>query len=193
MDRPRSTRLAVPGLALLLGLAALAGCDTVNDTPDAIILTREFDETAGGSPIRFGFDANAVTVGETVTLRCGCTIDVEDFLSVNGFAPADLVFAAVQQSGIALRFPVSERLDFLQSAVLRFEAPGLSSTEVASGSSFTSTREADLNPIPNRDVRAFAAKGAFEPVLQIRAGDLQAGARYEIDLSVTLRLEAAGF
>lgn len=180
-------------LVLVVGLTALSGCDSALTDPDVVILTHELTRSGDGSPVRFSFDADDVTVGQSTVLRCGCTVDLDPWLASQGFSRDDLVAATVQSATLTKISPPLERLDFLDSAVLRFEAAGLQATEVATRSVFPDAIDVALNPVAGRSVLAFASRDEFEPVLVIEAADLQAGALYELDVEVTLRLELEGF
>lgn len=189
----RRAPLRSAGLLLAAALLALTGCDSGLTDPDVVILNHELTRSGDGSAVSFAFNANNVTVGQTAVLRCGCTVDLDPWLASQGFTRADIVDATVKSATLTMLFPVTERVSFLDNAILRFEAAGLQPSEVATRSSFPDARETSLTPVSGRSVAAFASKDEFEPVLVIDAASLKAGADYEMTVSVTLRLELQGF
>ncbi len=185
--------LGSAALILTATLLMLAGCDSGLTDPDVVILTHDLTRSGDGSAVSFSFHSDDVTVGQTTVLRCGCTVDLDPWLASQGFTRADIVDATVKSAGLTMRYPVTEKLDFLDNVIVRFEAAGLQSSEVATRASFPAAREVSLTPVSGRSVAAFASKDSFEPVLVIEAATLEAGKDYEMDLAVSLRVELQGF
>ena len=178
---------------VLAAFVALAGCDTTITDPDVVILSHDLTRSGDGSAVTFAFAADNLTVGQSKVLRCGCTVDLDPWLSSNGFTRADIVDATVTSAKLRVNFPVSENVDFLGDAVVRFEASGRQPMDVASRSSFPAAREATLSPLAGRSVAGFASSDEFSPVLVIEPADLMAGEDYQLTLEIKLRVELQGF
>lgn len=182
------------GVILVAALLTLSGCDSGLTDPDVVILNHELTRSGDGSAVSFSFDPGNVTVGQSTVLRCGCTVDLDPWLASQGFSRGDILDATIKSVSLTMRQPVDVKVDFLDSAILRFEAAGVSTTEVATRSSFPDARVTSLTPFSGQAVTVFASKDEFEPVLVIKAASLQTGAvDYEMDVSITLRLELEGF
>jgi hypothetical protein len=178
-------RLFVAAL-LLVGLAA---CDSAALSDNVVVLRPEVSAGSDGTPVRFSFQASEVPTGRLTDILCNCALDVADYLSDRGFTKSDIVSATLESARLVMLFPISERLDFLDQAILKFQAPGNSVTEVAEQVTFPQAREVTLTPQSGRDIAGFLDESTFEPILQIDAASLQAGGDYEIGLVLTLRLE----
>ncbi|MFT5142231.1 MAG: hypothetical protein ACI80V_001446 [Rhodothermales bacterium] len=171
---------------LLFGLAA---CDSAVLSDNVVVLRPAITAGTDGTPVRFSFQASDVGVGNLTDVRCNCELDVADYLSDRGFTKSDITSATLESAKLVMRFPISERIDFLNQAILKFRAPGNSATEVARQMTFPDARVVTLTPQSGRDVSGFMDDSAFEPILQIDPASLQAGGDYAIDLELTLRLE----
>ena len=157
-----------------------------------MFLTAELSTDTQASPIRFTFEGGAVQTGRLTDVSCGCQLDVGDFLADRGFTKADVLSATIKSARLVMLFPISERLDFLDTAILKLSASGNSVTEVAQLSAFPQAREVELTPLAGRNVAGFLDDSTFAPILQIDASRLQASAEYEIGLVLEIRLELAG-
>lgn len=179
-------------LALVPALLLLSGCDSSPSESGTIILRPEVSEDADGEDISFSFASDGFPVGRLTDVDCDCRIDLGPYLEGQGFSKADVVSATLESARLVMLFPISEKLDFLDQAILKFEADGLSVTEVANGGPFPSEREAALTVLPNRDVSGFLTRSDFGAILQIDAGTLEPGEDYEVALVMTFRLELEG-
>jgi hypothetical protein len=184
-------RLRLPLVSLCL-LLLLAGCDSGLSGVDSVFLTAELSTDTDASPIRFAFEGGAVQTGRLTDVSCDCELDVAAFLADRGFTKADILSATIESARLVMLFPISERLDFLDTAILKLTASGNSVTEVAQQSTFSQTREVELTPLTGRDIAGFLDDSTFAPILQIDAARLQATADYEIGLVLDIRLELAG-
>ncbi|NNE69630.1 MAG: hypothetical protein HKN29_04615 [Rhodothermales bacterium] len=182
----------IPAPVFLLLLLGLTACDSAVGGADSVFLTAELSTDLDGDPVRFVFESADVQTGRLTDVSCDCELDVTEFLADRGFSRDDIISATVASGRLVMLFPISERLDFLDEAILKLQAPGNSVTEVAQQSAFGETREVALDPLPGRDVAGFMDDSAFEPILQIDAAALQAGESYEIGLVLEIRLELAG-
>ncbi|GIV59492.1 MAG: hypothetical protein KatS3mg043_0581 [Rhodothermaceae bacterium] len=183
--------LRFPVLAVL-ALLLLTGCDSVGEEGGTIVLRPEVSEDAEGRDISFRFVSDGFPVGQLRDVSCDCEVDLGPFLQDQGFSKADLVSARLESARLVMLFPIDEQFDFLDQAILKFEADGLSATEVANRSGFPAAREATLNVLPNRDVTAFLTRNDFEVILQINARELVPSEEYEMALVMTFRLEVEG-
>lgn len=179
-------------LVVLIG-GVLAGCDSAVSGEETIVLTAEVSTDDQGDPIRFTFQADDYETGRLADVQCGCSLDLGEFLADRGFTKADIVSATVQAARLRMLFPIQERLDFLNRAILKLEASGNSVTEIAELEDFPASAEASLTPRSGRDVAGFVDDGSFEPILQIDPARLLAGREYEIGLVLTIRVEVEGF
>lgn len=186
MRRP----LPLSALALLAVLS-MAGCDAAL-TSDTVVLSSQISTDSNGRPIRFGFAAGSVSTGRLVDISCGCTVDIGAFLADRGFAKTDIVSATVTSARLVMLFPISERINFLNQAILKFQASGNSATEVANLSTFPDSREVNLTAQSSRNVAGFLDGSGFQPTLQIDAARLINGADYEIGLVMDIRIEVEG-
>ena len=177
---------------LLVGALLLAGCDSSSSGGDTIFLNHELTEDISGSPITLAFSADEVTTGRLQDITCNCELDVADFLDVQGFSKSDIVSARLEAADIVMLFPVNENVDFLDQAILKLTAPGISPTEVANTCSFPSSRTGSMNVLPNRDIASFLDRPAFGLILQIDPATLRAGQNYQMSLVLTMRLEVSG-
>ncbi len=180
----------LPVLLLLGGV--LAGCDAAGEETRTLVLQPEVLEDRQGRDISFTFMSDAFPVGQLEDIACGCAIDLGPYLQAQGFSKADIVSARLESARLVLLFPISERFDFLDEAILKFEADGLSATEVANRSEFPASREVELNVLANRDVTGFLVRNDFEVILQIDARALEPSEDYEMVLVMTFRLEVEG-
>ncbi|MBO6575293.1 MAG: hypothetical protein JJ896_07760 [Rhodothermales bacterium] len=183
------TRLILPTLFLAV---LLAGCDSTTGPDDLVVLTAEVSADGDGNPIRFTFDSDDLQTGRLADILCSCSLEIDEFLESRGFTRTDLVSANVESVRLRMLFPIQERLDFLDRAILKLRASGNSVTEVAEQDTFPEAAEAPMTPRPGRDVAGFVAQDSFEPLLQIDPSRLIAGREYEIGLVLTLRLELEG-
>lgn len=181
-----------PFLILVALTVSLAACDSAVGGADSVFLNAELSADTDGDPVRFVFESSEVQTGRLMDVECDCELDVTEFLADRGFSKNDIISATVKSARLVMLFPISERLNFLDEAILKMRAPGNSITEVARQGSFGETREVALEPLTGRDVSGFMDNSSFEPILQIDAATLQAGASYEIGLVLEIRLELAG-
>ncbi|MFT4605859.1 MAG: hypothetical protein ACI9W4_002604 [Rhodothermales bacterium] len=184
-------RLRVPLVSFCL-LLLISGCDSAVSGVDSVFLTAELSTDIQSSPVRFVFEGSAVQTGRLTDVSCDCQLDVADYLSARGFTKEDILSATIASARLVMLFPISERLDFLDTAILKLTASGNSVTEVAQQSTFPQAREVELTPLAGRDVAGFLDDSTFAPILQIDAASLQAAADYEIGLVLEIRLELAG-
>ncbi len=173
-------------------LLLISGCDSSPGERGTIILRPEVSEAADGKDISFSFSADGFPVGQLSDVDCDCRIDLGPYLEGQGFTKADVVSATLESARLVMLFPISEKLDFLDQAILKFEADGLSVTEVANRGAFPAEREATLTVLPNRDVSGFLTRSDFGAILQIDARALEPGEDYEVALVMTFRLELEG-
>lgn len=181
-----------PLLILLALTVSLTACDSAVSGAESVFLNAELSTDTDGDPVRFVFESSDVQTGRLIDVECSCELDVTEFLADRGFSKDDIISATLKSGRLVMLFPISERLNFLDEAILKLRAPGNSITEVAQQSSFGETREVPLEPLSGRDVAGFLDNSSFEPILQIDAASLQAGASYEIGLVLEIRLELAG-
>jgi hypothetical protein len=184
-------RLCAGLLAVVLMVTA-GGCDSVVTGDNIVVLNPEISSDVDGAPIRFTFSADDLVTGRLTDIQCNCQLDVESYLVGQGFAKSDIVSASIASARLVMLFPISERLDFLDQAILKLQAPGNSVTEIASQSIFPESREVSLDPQTGRDISGFMDRSTFQPILQIDAIRLVAGADYEIGVVLKLRLEVDG-
>ncbi|MEQ9105557.1 MAG: hypothetical protein RIE53_12775 [Rhodothermales bacterium] len=180
---------------LILGaffLVILAGCDSVDPSSETIFLTMQITEDVDGNPISLGFNANDLQTGRLQDLDCGCQLDIAGKLSEQGFSKGEIVSASLQSAQIVMLFPVNENVAFLDQAILKFTATGVSQTEVANTSNFPASRTAQMTVLPNRDIAAFLERPNFGLILQIDPETLRTGQSYEMSLVLTVRVEVEG-
>jgi hypothetical protein len=176
-------------LLFVAGLFFLAGCDSNGSDKSRVGLTREISLDSSGNPILFTFsEANAAT-GRLQDIGCDCNIDIGPFLTEQGFSKAGIVSASLTAARIVMLLPTSERVNFLETAILKLQTDGLSATEVASQNTFSDSRESTMQTLSNRDVSAFLERTNFEAILQINPASLQSGETYELGLIFTIQLE----
>lgn len=180
-------------LAALLLFVFLVGCDSVDPGADTIFLTFQVSDDAQGNPIALEFDADAFQTGRLQDLNCNCQLDLAADLAQQGFSKGEIVSATLQSAQIVMLFPVSENVDFMDQAILKLTATGVSQTEVANTSSFPASRTANMTVLPNRDIAAFLEKPSFGLILQIDPESLRQGQRYEMSLVLSIRVEVQGF
>ncbi len=180
-------------LVLAAALLLVSGCDSSSPGEGGTLVLRpEVSEDVEGDDISFSFSSDGFPVGQLTDVDCDCRIDLGPYLESQGFTKADILSATVESARLVMLFPISEQLDFLDQAILKFEADGLSATEVANGGPFPAAREATLTVLPNRDIAGFLTRSDFRAILQIDAGTLEPGEDYEVALVMTLRLELEG-
>jgi len=179
----------LPVILIFFSMIHLSGCDSNNSNSNRVGLTREMSLDANGDPILFSFDAADTAMGRLQDIRCNCNIDIGPFLTSQGFSKADIVSASLTAARIVMLLPTSERVNFLTSAILKFQTDGLSATEVANQSGFADSRESTMQTLSNRDISAFLERSNFETILQINPASLQTGESYELGLVFTVQLE----
>ncbi len=187
------TVIRTPFHFLLLVTALLVmGCDSSSSGGDTIFLNHELTEDISGSPITLAFSADDVATGRLQDIACDCELDIASFLDVQGFSKSDIVSARLEAVEIVMLFPVNERVDFLDQAILKLTAPGISPTEVANTSSFPSSRTGSMDILPNRDIASFLDRPTFGLILQINPATLRAGQNYQMSLILDVRMEVGG-
>lgn len=177
---------------LLMTALIVMGCDSGSSGGDTIFLRHELTEDIGGSPITLAFSADDLSTGRLQDIVCDCELDIASFLDIQGFSKSDIVSARLEAAEIVMLFPVNENVDFLDQAILKLTAPGISPTEVANTSSFPSSRTGSMNILPNRDIASFLDRPTFGLILQIDPATLRAGQDYQMSLVLDMRLEVSG-
>lgn len=176
-------------LLFLPFLAVMSGCDADALSNDSVYLTHEFSTTSTGQSIRFTFTSDDVTANRLNDISCGCTLNIHDYITEQGFSPSDLVSATLVSADVIMLFPITKKINFLNQAILKFTAPGTSATEVANLSSFPATREASLVVLPNRDIATFLERANFGAILQLDPKTLGANESYDFSVILKVRLE----
>lgn len=181
-----------PFFLLAMATLIIAGCDSASPGGDTIFLTHELTEEIGGEPITLSFSADDVATGRLQDIDCDCELDIASFLDVQGFSKSDIVSARLEAAEIVMLFPVNENVDFLDQAILKLTASGISPTEVANTSSFPASRTGSMNILPNRDIASFLDRPTFGLILQIDPASLRAGQNYQMSLVLKMRMEVSG-
>jgi|GEM_PF-1630504 len=183
-----------PPAWIICGLIILVmnGCDSGNNSDNTITLQAEVSQDMNGKDVSFKFSSDSFPTGRLEDVSCECNIDLESFLDSRGFTRADLLSAKLKSARLVMLFPVSERLDFLNQAILKFEADGVSVTEVANQGSFPTNREADLSVLANRDITSFLSRSNFDAILQIDAKQLLPAEDYEMALVMDIEMQVKG-
>ncbi|MEM9665676.1 MAG: hypothetical protein AAF970_12120 [Bacteroidota bacterium] len=162
----------------------LMGCDSVgSETVTLVADNLEFE---------FEFNSNDVATGALVDLRSrdGMDVDLGTFLASQGFSKADILAAQVEAVRLEIAFPISARATFLESAILKLEANGLSATEIAQQSTFPNERGADFEVVAGRDIGDLVNRsGGLQAILQVNARELAPNTTYELGVSLRMRIE----
>ncbi len=167
----------------------LSSCDTVSPNSDTIFLNHEFSTDAANSSIRFTFSSNDVSTNRLNDISCNCSININKYLQEQGFQASDLVSATLVKADVIMLFPISKKINFLNQAILKFTASGVSATEVANVSSFPATREVSMNVLPNRDISTFLERPNFGAILQLDPSTLGTNEAYDLSIILKVRLE----
>ena len=183
------TARRLPLSLLVACFVFIAGCDVDALTSDTIFLTHEFSDTVQGESIHFTFSGNDLSTGRLQDVNCDCSLNIADFITGQGFQPSDLVSATLISAEIIMLFPISEKMDFLDQAILKFTANGVSATEVANISSFSATQEVNMSVLPNRDIGSFLEQPQFGAILQVNPATLDASRSYDLSIILKVRLE----
>jgi len=171
---------------------AFSGCDSGSNGDNILTLQIEVSEDMNGKDIDFTFASDTFQTGRLEDVPCGCNIEIDAFLESRGFTKSDIQSARLKSARLVMLFPVSERLDFLSQAILKFESDGLSATEVANQSSFPSAREAGLTILSNRDITSFLTRSNFKAILQIDAQRLLPAEDYDMALVMEIEMDVTG-
>jgi len=180
-------RWALPVLLALM--VVVTGCDANALKSDTIFLKHEFSTDTAGKSIRFTFSSNNVTANRLNDVSCNCTINIHSYIEEQGFQPSDIVSATLVSAEVIMLFPISKKVNFLNQAILKFTANGVSATEVANISSFPSTREVSMNVLPNRDIATFLERANFGAILQLDPATLGPNENYDLSIILEVRLE----
>jgi len=167
----------------------LSSCDTVSPNSDTIFLNHEFSTDGANSSIRFTFSSNNVSTNQLNDISCNCSINIHKYLQEQGFEASDLVSATLVKADVIMLFPISKKINFLNQAILKFTATGVSATEVANVSSFPATREVSMNVLPNRDISTFLERPNFGAILQLDPATLGTNEAYDLSIILKIRLE----
>lgn len=170
-------------------LSQVVGCDSDSLSSGTVFLTHEFSEDVQGEAIRFSFSSDELQTNRLHDLSCECDLNIDEFITAQGFQPSDIVTAKLVSAEIIMLFPISERLDFLNQAILKLTGQGISPTEVASLSTLPSAREASMSVLPNRDIATFLERSSFGAILQIDPSSLESGETYDMSIILKVRLE----
>ena len=190
--RPTGRSRPFGALALLALLLTVAACDTAGVQNDEATLEYEAG-TSLDNQIIFTFDPTDAETGGLVDLRAENPLDVGDFLFEQGFSKDDILSATLTEASLEVVLPsVGTEINFLNMAILKLDAPGLSELEIAEQDEFPSDDNVSLDIRTGRDVTSYLQKESFTPILQIDASDLQPDAgEYRLDLVLTVRIEVA--
>lgn len=169
-------------LAILL---VTSGCDTLDlVNGDAITLTY----TSGDLCFRF----NGITSGGSRTVVSEDELDLEVFLSREGFTKADVIDARVRSAEIRLVFPSRpQTLAIFDAVDLQLRATGGSGVTVASTSALADDRRDDLDVNATRDVSGIVSAQGFEGVLQL-VGALSIQDDIEVTVNLTIDVDVEG-
>ncbi len=182
-----------PSIALIASLVFITSCDSADSgLTENLFLTHEISEDAQGQPIRFSFTSTDYQTGVLQDVSCNCDLDIGTFLTTQGFIKDDIVSVHVTGAELVMLFPVSERIDFLNEAILKLEGIKDSVTEIANQSSFPDAREVSLQILQNRDVAGFFTRPTFGAILQMDPATLMDDQAYQIGLVLTLQIELSG-
>ena len=177
---------------LLIAVLIFSGCDAADPGADTVFLTYEITQDVNGDPIALDFEAGSIQTGRLQDLDCNCQLDIGSYLTSQGFSKSEIVSATLQSAQIVMLFPVNENVSFLDQAILKLTASGISATEVANTSSFPASRTANMTVLPNRDIGSFLDRPSFGLILQIDPERLLDAQDYEMSLVMTVRLELEG-
>ncbi|NQV73385.1 hypothetical protein HQ496_09690 [bacterium] len=166
-----------------------AGCDATSSSSDTVFLTHEFSTDTAGQSVRFTFSSTNMTVNRLTDVSCNCDINIYSFVEEQGFQASDIKSATLVSADIIMLFPISKKIDFLNQAILKFSANGISTTEVANISTFPAAREVAMNVLPNRDIATFLERSAFGAILQLDPATLGANESYDLSIILKVRLE----
>ncbi|GAB5518131.1 MAG: hypothetical protein RhofKO_03820 [Rhodothermales bacterium] len=182
---PRTFRL---GLLAVASLLVFSSCDSgaIGGGTQRITLTTELNT------LRFRFNADDLRTGRLEDVDCGCSLDIAGFLESRGYSKADIVSAQVQSAQLVMLFPITARANILNKAILKLDAEGVSSTEVADESTFTAQREAPLTVLQGRNIASIVERTSFDATLQIDANTLEPGVNYEMGVVLTLVIDVEG-
>ncbi|MEM1096702.1 MAG: hypothetical protein AAGJ10_19050 [Bacteroidota bacterium] len=182
---PRTLRLGVLAVA---GMLIFSSCDSgsIGGGSQQITLTTELNN------LRFRFNADDLRTGRLEDVDCGCALDVGSFLESRGYTKADIVSAQVQSAQLVMLFPINARANILNKAILKLDAEGVSSTEVADESVFDAQREAPLTILQGRNIASIVERTSFDATLQIDANTLEPGVDYEMGVVLTLVIDVEG-
>lgn len=168
-------------LAVLL---LTSGCDTLDLVGgDAITLTY----STGDLCFRF----NGITSGGSRTVVSEDALDLEGFLSREGFTTADVIEARVRSAEIRLVFPSPpQTLTIFDSADLQLRASSGAAVNVASTDAFANERRDNLDVNATRDVSGIVSAPEFEGVLQlVGAASIQDDIEVTINLTIDVDVE----
>lgn len=174
---------------LLFFVLFFAGCDQSSLNSDTIFLTHEFSTDTQGQSIRFTFSSDNVTADRLNDVSCNCSVNIHSFIEEQGFQASDLKSATLVSADIIMLFPINKKINFLNQAILKFTATGVSATEVANVSSFPAAREVEMNILPNRDIATFLERANFGAILQLDPTTLGANEDYDLSIILKVRLE----
>jgi hypothetical protein len=187
MSLSRSALERSAGL-LLAFMLVLSGCDTAAPGTDSVFLTFE----VGGNGARFAFQGDGIQTGRLVDLDCGCSYSVSDFLADQGFSTSEIVSATLQEATVRTVFPIGAPLTYLNTVILKLDAPGLSTIEIAESTVLPATEQTSLTVRPNRDIASYLDRASFQPILQIDAASLDSGESYDLAVRFSIRIEVEG-
>jgi hypothetical protein len=178
----------------LLALLMLSGCDTTDTGSNTIVL---FANVSSGDieALTFRFDPQTTQTGQFVDLVSVNRLDVADFLFENGFSQAEIVSATVEAAELEIVFPIPEVASFMDEAILKLDAQGISAIEVAEQTVFPNDDdEVDLN-VRSRDIAGVLRAADFGGILQVNANAFLPNVTndYELFVSLQLRIEVEGF
>lgn len=178
----------------LLALLLLAGCDTTDTGSNTIVL---FASVSSGDieALTFRFNPQTTQTGQSVDLVSVNRLDIADFLFENGFSQAEIVSATVEAAELEVVFPIPEVASFMDEAILKLDAQGISAIEVAEQTVFPDDDdEVDLN-VRSRDIAGVLRASDFGGILQVNANAFLPNVTndYELFVSLQLRIEVEGF
>ena len=182
-------RRLTPVLLFLVAVLFISGCDADSLSGDTIFLNHEFSSDLQGQSIHFSFSGDDLQTNRLQDVSCGCQLSLNDFVESRGFSMDQLVAAQLESAELVILFPIGTRADFMNQAILKFTANGISTTEVASQSSFPASREVPLSVLPNRDIASFLEKASFGAILQLDPSLLDTSQDYDMSIILDIRME----
>ena len=170
----------------LMIVLLLTGCDAVDTGSGSLVLQPK------EAVFRFSFSTDVVQTGQPSDIPSDNTVDLTSALSADGFTKAEVLGARLTSARLERINPLGVEISFLDDANVLLTAAGLSSTSVATQTTFPAGRSVNLNVVSGTSLSAPITRPSFSAILRITPNTLLANEDYILEVKLSIEIEVEG-